>query len=169
MVGAIVGALLLLRLPAAHFHAAAPILVALSVLLVVFQPRLTAVLARREQEGSPISDTLLTPSVFCVALYGGYFGGGQCVLALGVLAVLIPDTLHRVNALKVVLVLVANSVSAAVFVLIGDIAWAAVVLIAVGSLVGGYLGTRIGRWLSPPVLRIIVVVVGVAAIVKLVW
>jgi hypothetical protein len=169
MVGAIVGALLLLKLPPAHFRTVAPILVALSVLLVVFQPRLTSALARREREGSLISGVLLLPSVFCVALYGGYFGGGQGVLAFGVLAVLIPDTLHRVNALKVVLVLVANSVSAGVFVLIGEIAWPAVVLIAAGSLVGGYLGARIGGWLSPPLLRVLVVLVGVAAIVKLAW
>jgi hypothetical protein len=43
-----------------------------------------------------------------------------------------------------------------------------VALIAVGSLLGGVLGARVGRALSPTVLRIVVALVGVVAIVQLV-
>ena len=40
-------------------------------------------------------------------------------------------------------------------------------LVAAGSTVGGFVGARIGRRLSPKVLRALIVVVGVVAIVKL--
>ena len=46
--------------------------------------------------------------------------------------------------------------------------WPVVVLIGVGSFLGGLLGARIGRRIPPPVLRGIIVSIGVVAIVKLV-
>ena len=47
------------------------------------------------------------------------------------------------------------------------VAWAPAALIAAGSIVGGQLGARYGRRLSPDALRALIVVVGTAAIVKL--
>ncbi|MFD7511856.1 sulfite exporter TauE/SafE family protein, partial [Streptomyces sp. NPDC059853] len=49
-----------------------------------------------------------------------------------------------------------------------DYHWTAVALLAVGSALGGQLGARVGRRLSPAVLRGCIVVVGSAAIVQLV-
>jgi uncharacterized protein len=45
--------------------------------------------------------------------------------------------------------------------------WAAAGLIALGAVLGGVLGAKVGRRLSPAVLRGVIVVVGIAAIVKL--
>jgi uncharacterized membrane protein YfcA len=45
--------------------------------------------------------------------------------------------------------------------------WWAALFIAVGSTAGGLLGASIGRRLPPIVLRVVIVVVGVAAIVKM--
>jgi len=40
-------------------------------------------------------------------------------------------------------------------------------LIAVGSVLGGQLGARVGRRLPTPALRAVIVAVGIAAILKL--
>ena len=61
-----------------------------------------------------------------------------------------------------------NTVAAAVFISVTDIAWTAAGLIAVGSVVGGQLGSRLGRRVPSPVLRGIVVVVGLVALATLV-
>jgi uncharacterized membrane protein YfcA len=45
--------------------------------------------------------------------------------------------------------------------------WWVVLLIAVGSTVGGLLGAKVGRRIPPLVLRGVIVAVGVAAIVQL--
>jgi uncharacterized protein len=42
-----------------------------------------------------------------------------------------------------------------------------VALIASGSFIGGYLGARFGRRLSPAVLRACILVIGVVALVKI--
>ena len=55
-----------------------------------------------------------------------------------------------------------------VFVFIAHVAWPVVLLIAVGSTLGGVLGAKVGRKLPPPVLRGVIVVVGLVAIGKLV-
>jgi uncharacterized membrane protein YfcA len=57
-----------------------------------------------------------------------------------------------------------NGVAGLVFVFVADVDWTAVALIAAGSVVGGQLGATVGRRLSPLVLRVVIVVVGVAAL-----
>ena len=54
-----------------------------------------------------------------------------------------------------------------VFICSAHVDWQAVALVAAGSVVGGVIGARIGRRLSPPALRAIIVAVGVIALVKL--
>ncbi|MEO7448916.1 MAG: TSUP family transporter, partial [Humibacillus sp.] len=70
-----------------------------------------------------------------------------------------------------VLALIVNLVAAAVFVLFArqHIDAVVVLLISAGSLVGGVIGARVGRRLPPAVLRGLIVVIGVVAVVKLVW
>ena len=102
-------------------------------------------------------------------VYGGYFGAAQGVLLVGVLGTLLPDNLQRVNALKNLLTVLVNLVAAVTFAAIAfdRIDWAVVGLIAVGSVTGGYLGSKFGRRLPPAVLRGVIVVVGLVAITSL--
>jgi hypothetical protein len=81
--------------------------------------------------------------------------------------VLLAEPIQRQNALKNVLAGLVNLVAAIVFVITAHIDWAAAGLIAGGAILGGLLGAKVGRRLSPAVLRAVIVVVGVAAIVKL--
>jgi len=168
--GGVAGAALLLALPAAAFEAIVPAFVALGVVLVLAQPRINRWLARRhdhagrEHGGAPaLLGTGLT------GVYGGYFGAAQGIVLLAVLGIAVDDELQRVNALKVVLAGLVNFVAAIVFVVAAQdhLAWGAVALIALGSALGGQLGARVGRRLPTPALRAVIVVVGLAAIAKL--
>jgi uncharacterized membrane protein YfcA len=172
--GAITGALLLLRLPAEAFRAIVPVLLAISLVLVVVQPRMqAAVAAHRERHGTAAGrghDLLAMGGTYLAGVYGGYFGAAQGVLLIGLLGSLLPESLQRVNAVKNLLSLVVNGVAAIVFVAVafGRIDWRVVGLVAVGSLCGGFLGARFGRRLPPAVLRGVIVVVGVVAIGRVV-
>ncbi len=173
-VGAIIGALLLLRLPATAFEAVVPVLIGISLVLVVVQPRVSAwTAARRERLGTEHSGpgAATGTGTLLAGVYGGYFGAAQGVLLVGLLGSLLPESLQRVNALKNVLSFVVNGVAAVTFLVVRPeaVEARAVVLIAVGSVAGGVLGARIGRRLPQRVLRTVIVVVGVAAIVRLLW
>jgi uncharacterized membrane protein YfcA len=165
--GAITGAVLLLELPAGAFKAIVPVLIGLALVLVVFGKRLTAWLAARGRGATEHVSVALWTVSFGTGVYGGYFGAAQGVLLMGFLGLFLAESLQRQNALKNVLAGITNLVAAVVFVAVTHVNWTAALLIAGGSIVGGLLGARIGRRLSPTVLRATIVVVGVAAIIKL--
>lgn len=166
LVGALAGGAALLALPSSAFDAIVPALIAVALILVVFQPRLVAYLAHRRGEDNA-NHPLFRAVIFGTGVYGGYFGAGQGVILVGVLGIALPDSLQRVNALKNLLAGAVNLVAGIFFILFADIDWAAVGLIAVGSTIGGILGSAYGRRLPDLVLRIIIVIVGVVAILRL--
>ena len=169
--GALTGAILLLKLPESAFDTIVPALIAAALLLVLLGPRLQARAARShpDQVGRG-RHLMLTVGVFAAGVYGGYFGAAQGVLLVGILSVLMTISLQRVNAVKNVLGTVVNAVAAVTFMLVAwdRINWTVAALIAAGSLAGGYVGARVGRRLSPAGLRALIVVIGIMAIAKMV-
>lgn len=185
LVGALTGAYLLLHLPEDAFVTIVPVLLVLALVLVVVQPALQRRLAARREAAAQVSPPPTyadgTPKLhtgqavaavvgaYACGVYGGYFSAAQGILLVGLLGVVVPDSLQRLNATKNVLALVVNVVAGATYAIVGwdRIDWAAVALIAVGSLVGGVVGARVGRRLPPTVLRCCIVVLGVVAIYNL--
>jgi len=167
LLGGLTGAVLLLALPASAFEAIVPAFVATGIVLVLLQPRLNRMLQRRRGADDPRGGATPLAATYGAGVYGGYFGAAQGILLLGILGLALEDELTRVNALKVVLAGTVNGVAAIVFVIAAHVAWGAVALIALGSTLGGHLGARVGRRLPPRALRAFVVVVGLAALAKL--
>lgn len=166
--GGITGAILLFALPASAFKSIVPVFVALGVVLVVVGPSVNRLLARRARQRSARRHRWVAPlGLFVAGLYGGYFGAGQGLVIIAVLGLALSDTLHRLNALRNVLAGATNGVAALAFILATHIAWLAVLLIASGSILGGWVGVHIGRRLSPTVYRTVIVLVGIAAFIKL--
>jgi uncharacterized protein len=171
LLGAVTGAVLLLKLPESAFDAIVPVLIAAALLLVLLGPRIQAwAAARHPDHDSPGRHLLLTVGIFVAGVYGGYFGAGQGILLVGIMSVLMTISLQRITGLKNVLGTVVNAVAAFMFMLFAweRIDWSVAALIAVGSLAGGYVGARVGRRLPPRVLRGLIVVIGLAAIAKMV-
>ena len=167
LAGGIVGAILLLTLPASAFKAIVPVFILVALVLIILQPRINRLLARRGTGRGDRPGPIALLGVFAGGIYGGYFGAAQGIMVLAILSLSLEERLQRLNALKVVLTGAVNLVSGIVFVIAAHVAWAPAGLIAGGSVLGGVLGARIGRRLPPAVLRGVVVVVGVVAIVRL--
>jgi uncharacterized protein len=167
LLGGITGAALLLLLPASAFDAIVPAFIAIALMLVVLQPRIARWLARRGRRHEEDHSVTRRVSVYASGTYGGYFGAAQGILLLAILGLTLPDDLQRVNALKNVLAGIVNGVAGVVFIAAADIAWGPALALALGSMIGGQLGATVGRRLSPPVLRAVIVVVGGFAIVRL--
>ena len=204
--GGLVGAILLLTLPAGAFQAIVPALIGLAMVMVVFQPRLSKWVAARQhahaaaaagpaplvpggaapgaaadgpaaavdvvdavgadtavQAGGPVVFAL----VFLSGVYGGYFGAAQGVPLLGIMGIAFTDTLQRINAAKNIFAGLVNGIAAVVFIIATHVDWGAAGLIAGGAVIGGQVGARIGKKLPPWGLRVLIVCVGTAALVKL--
>jgi uncharacterized membrane protein YfcA len=197
--GAAVGAAALLALPAGAFKLIVPVLILLSCALVLLQPRLSArIAARREREqqhaaaaaaaapaaagdgdgpapGRPVRDRsvrggpVLAGGLFGAGIYGGYFGAAQGVLVIGLLGTFLDEPMQRINGAKNVLVGFVNGVAAVVYILFAHVSWTIVLLIAVGSTLGGLIGARVGRRLPAIALRIFIVAIGVIAAIRLIF
>ncbi|MCX6401013.1 MAG: sulfite exporter TauE/SafE family protein [Propionibacteriales bacterium] len=180
--GGVLGAILLLVLPPGAFEAVVPALILLGVVLVLLQPRLSAmVAARAERRGTvdtaavdSVSGAWWVPvAVFGTGVYGGYFGAAQGVILMGILGIGMTDALQRLNGVKNVLVAVVNGVAGLIFVVVAefglfgsdaDVDWLLVGVIAIGAVIGGFLGAAVGRKLPAVALRGIIVVVGLVAV-----
>ncbi|WP_182523451.1 sulfite exporter TauE/SafE family protein [Nocardioides dongkuii] len=165
LIGGVVGAVLLLVLPADAFETVVPVLIGVGVLMVLLQPRISrAVASRRRAAAGVRPDPRWTwPATLATGVYGGYFGAAQGVILMGVLGIGIDESLQRLNAVKNVLAAIVNGVAGLVFVVVADVDWWIVLLIAVGSVVGAQLGAAFGRRLPPAALRAVIVVVGLVA------
>ena len=191
--GSLGGSVALLALPPAAFNVIVPGLILLACVLVVAQPWLSARMAARRtqrtgddagagagsaqpggsaavaEQDTEHGKVVLSAGVLGSAAYGGYFGAAQGVLLMGLLGTFIDESMQRLNGAKNVLAGVANGTAAIVFIIFAHISWIVVLLIAVGSSIGGLIGARIGRRLPPIALRSFIVVIGVVASVKLIF
>jgi uncharacterized membrane protein YfcA len=169
VLGGITGAVLLLVLPASAFEAIVPAFIALALVLVVLQPRLNRLLIRRSIDLERRKGRALTLlAIYATGVYGGYFGAAQGILLLGILGLALAQDLHRTNALKNVLAGLVNGVAALYFMLVAHVEWGPAAVIACSSILGAQIGARYGRRLHPVALRVLIVIVGSAAIVRLV-
>ncbi|MFC9772924.1 MULTISPECIES: sulfite exporter TauE/SafE family protein [Pseudarthrobacter] len=175
LLGGITGAWLLLHLPEKVFHYVAPVLLVLALLMVMFQPKLQSWVRNREQNPEhAVRDrshgVLLVVLVYLAGVYGGYFVAAQGILLVGILGVFLSGTMQNANAMKNFLVLGVNMVAAISYLLFAfdRINWLVVLLIAVSSTIGGLAGAKVGRKLSPKVLRGVIFTLGIVALVVMV-
>lgn len=168
--GAVLGAALLLGLPPGVFEAIVPFLILFTCLLVGIQPRVAAWLRARHEwrHGEALAERRHmspTTTVFATitGMYGGYFGAGAGVMMVAVLGLGTDLELRIVNGLKTLSLMVGNIVAGLIFVVVADPRWDAAALLAGGSLIGGYVGARIGRKLPDAVFRWAVVAAGIVA------
>lgn len=96
------------------------------------------------------------------ALYGGYFGAALGVMLVAGLAVVLGETLARVNAAKNAISAVVGLVTVAAYAAFGPVNWAAVGVVAPAALIGGYAGARLAPRLPPRLWRAGIVAFGTA-------
>ena len=167
VLGALVGATLLLWLPGDSFRAVVPYLLLLACGLIAAQPRLARALTARGVGGEHPTWQLRL-AVGCAAVYGAYFGGALGVILFAVLGLLLPDAPLRMNALRGLTSLTVNLVGSLVFVVTGHVHWLAALLLGAGAWTGATYGVRLARRLPPQGVRAAVVAVGVGVALALI-
>jgi uncharacterized protein len=164
VLGGSLGAGLLLLTPSDTFERIAPWLIGVASLTIMLRPRVRAAHGAAERRGAGPG---LVAGVFLIAIYGGYFGAAAGVMLLALLLVGTTDTLARGNALKNVVLGIANAAAALGFIVLGPVHWAAVAPLALGLFAGARLGPVVVRYANAGVLRTLIGLAGLALAVKL--
>jgi uncharacterized protein len=165
LLGTAAGCTLLLLGSPHLFALVVPWLIGSGTLLFALAPRITKRLAHLDH--APARRWGLYIGIFVVAIYGGYFGAGMGILLLAVMALSLPFEIQELQGLRSVLSLIINALAALIFVLRGHLIVDAVYMFLIGTLVGGWLGALLILRLSPNLVRVVIIVVGVITTVRL--
>lgn len=172
VVGSLLGAGILTRTSNHNFAAIVPYFILFAVGLLILQPFLYKELFSNKglklQRKYP---RLLTLSsilgFFLVSIYGGYFGAGFGIIALGFLGMTSLKDINQMNGLKNILGLSIGTVNAAYFVAHKLIAWQVVPLFVVGNVIGGYYGAKYLSKLPAKVIRATIIAIGLSLAIAL--
>ncbi len=158
LIGSVIGAVLLLHTPPRTFERLIPFLLLFATGVFAISPLLTKPHDGTARHHTPAQ--LLAQ--FLTAIYGGYFGAGIGFLMLAILAFSGLPSFNAMNAIKNVLAAAINGIALLPFILAGVIEWPQALLMAVGAVLGGYIGSRVGRRIPSRVMRIAVVIIGLS-------
>ncbi|HEU0179917.1 MAG TPA: sulfite exporter TauE/SafE family protein [Blastocatellia bacterium] len=170
VVGGLIGAILLKLTPPATFATLVPFLVLFATVLFMIQGQVQRWLRSEASAHEGATAGWLIGAgfyQFLVAIYGGYFGAGIGILMLAVLGIMGLTDIHQMNGLKNIFGSMINGVAAVYFVFAGLIDWPSAVLMAAGSIVGGYGAAGIARRMSQTFVRRIVIIIGFAMAISL--
>jgi hypothetical protein len=163
--GGVLGGALLLTTPADAFKRVVPWLIGLASVAVLIGPRrLPAPDVGPEDADHPTTGLLF--AVFAIGVYGGYFGAAAGVAMLAVLGRTFAS-LAVANAVKNLVLGVANGLAAVAFVIFGSVRWPFAIALAIGLFIGGSLGPRVVRRSDPKILRVLIALAGLGLAVHL--
>ena len=172
LVGAVVGAVLLMLTPARMFAAFVPALLAFATILFAYARHIGEWMrARAVARGGSEKDRWggSAAALLPVSVYTGYFGAGAGVMLLGVLSIGTRGDYRSANVTKNLVTSLNSLVAAVVFVVQGKVAWPATLTMMAGALVGGVIGARLAQVVPREAMRVVVVVVGALLTAIFAW
>ena len=170
VIGAVIGGFLLLHTPHHIFEVLIPVLLGFATVIFAFSSQIGGWLReRRAARGQTGMSVTSMPLLLPISVYGGYFGAGVGVLLLGVLSVVAEGDYRKANAIKNLVAAITTVVVVIYFTIAGAVSWPETAVMAAGSMIGGFFGGRIGSWVSPDTMKIIVVAIGVALTAAYAW
>ncbi|MBN9049624.1 MAG: sulfite exporter TauE/SafE family protein [Rhizobiales bacterium] len=171
VLGAAVGAGLLMATPERVFALIVPLLLGFATLMFAYSGQIAEWMrARAERSGRALSmDVTSVKFVLPVSFYGGYFGSGVGILMLGVLSVATRGDYRTANVAKNLITSLNSAVATLVYVAQGAVPWPSTLALMVGAMGGGLIGSWVARILPRRIVRIMVIGFGVVLTAEFVY
>ena len=163
MIGAIIGGLSLTLMPLSGFEKIVPILIAIASLSLFIKVRDDVPLQRQKREYFWLT---------AIGLYAGYFGPGQGVMTIAVLARDAKRSVSNINMNKNVVVTLTCIGSNLIYIFSGKLAWNFTFILAVTSAIGGFLGAKLVDKFSRQAYKLGIFIIGIICAIwfaKLYW
>ena len=144
------GSLLLVATPTETFDIIIPWLLLIAFLAIAFGRAAARWLHARVTIGT----RTLVVAQSLLGFYGGYFGGGVGIMMTATYGLLANMPPHRMMAPRTLMLGVANTAAALVFIGFGMVRWWLCLPMLAGATIGGWLGAKVGNKLPPRAVRI---------------
>jgi uncharacterized protein len=161
LAGGAVGALVLLATPVKLFAGLVPWLVLFATAAFAwgsFGPK-----PKQARQEHPARTAFIQ---FLLGGYGGYFGGGNGFLLMAHLT-LAGQAVRTSGATKNVVNVAMNLTAVIIFLIMATIHWKQVAVASAGAVIGSFVGVWVLRRLDEKILRVVIVVIGVALAIGL--
>ncbi len=164
VIGAGLGASLLLLTPERMFSVLVPLLLGFATVLFAYAERISAWLrSRAADRGHELAFNVASLKMLLpVSFYGGYFGAGVGILMLGVFTVATGGDYRSANVTKNFVSSLNGLAASVIFITQGAVVWPQTLALMAGTIGGGLIGARIARVIPRHVVRVLIVVVGAA-------
>jgi uncharacterized membrane protein YfcA len=177
LLGGTAGAIVLLNTPQMTFLHLVPWLLLVAALIFAISGPVTRWLehlkfVRSHMPGGAVHSPRMVPvfvGMTVVCFYIGYFGAGAGFLTITLLSLFGYQDLNEINALKVVATTMANGIAFVLFVMNGQVVWRYCLLAMATCAVGGYTSASLSRRVPQPLLRGIVVSIGLGMAAWFFW
>jgi uncharacterized protein len=161
LIGGALGAALLLVTPPSFFARMVPWLVLFATGVFAWGS-----FGRRPQGAGRLGRPGAACAQFCISVYGGYFGGGIGFLMLAAFTAA-GIVLRVAGATKNVLAAAMNASAVAIFLFSPEVRWVAAGVSCAGAIIGGVVGGLMLHKINERVLRVAIVMIGLALTVGL--
>ena len=152
-VGGALGALLLLATSDRTFTKILPLLMLAASVVFTFGPRWSK---RSSGVALPLAAGAFVQLL--ISSYGGYFGGGMGILMLATFTLMGMTHLHTMNGLKTSLGVLINGAANIAFIAAHKVVFDVAAPVALGSILGGFVGAAVARRMDPKYVRSFVLV-----------
>lgn len=167
LLGAWVGATLLMHTSDQRFMQIVPVLLLAAAVILTVGPYVQRWLAARNiYAGLPAWPAfphyriaVIAIAQFGISIYGGYFGGGMGIIIFSVLTLSGRTHIHQMIAVRVLLSSVIHAVAVGRFIYANSIAWNLAPLMVLASVLGGFVAARLARRLPATWFRATVIIV----------
>lgn len=162
IIGGLVGAQLILLTPARVFADMVPWLILAATALFAwgsFGPK-------PKEPRAPIAPLASGFGLFVSAIYGGYFGGGNGIILVTVLTAA-GLAIRAASATKNVMAAIINVAALGLFIFSPEVEWSKAIVLGAGAMIGGAIGNVVLARINERLLRIVIVLIGVALSVLL--
>lgn len=160
LIGTLGGAALLVMTGEKTFEIVVPFLLLFASVLLWVQPAVKRLVTERGKHGR-VSAPVAFLLQLLVAVYGGYFGAGMGIMMLAVFSLFMDANVHEINAVKNWLGVLINAVASFVFLSQGLVLPLVGLVMAAGSIVGGYFAGKWSQRFDPDKMRVVIACYGV--------
>lgn len=166
VIGSATGAYLLRHTSFGDFEKVIPFLILLAVAIFALQPLLHHNFIRHlhSRHKSAWKFVLFAIALYVMTIYGGYFGAGLGFALLALIGFANIHEIHTMNGIKSLVGITSATVALVSISGTHLVDWHYGLIVAAGTLIGGYCGARLAQKVNSHVIRIIVIIIGLLTV-----